>query len=108
MKKKNSAKQNNVDSDKVGYIDPFIKEVYKDPLIDLLGTYEFSLTVPLKELDQVIAKIKNFMTFGIYSYRIVIEPENNNGRIDKWTVNCSRIEYIPESKKWDKFKKLNP
>ncbi|MGC8581850.1 MAG: hypothetical protein ACP5RS_06410 [Thermoplasmata archaeon] len=98
------SKNNREDENEISYIDPYVKELYNDPLIDHLGTKQFKIEVDLDSLVPIMEKIKNFMKFGVYTYKITLVPSKKTK--NAWILSAIRMEYNESKNKWEKSSKI--
>ncbi len=73
-----------------------------DEFSTLLGETAIHVTVPRENLAEVLARITEFMGFGIYVYTITIRPTPSD-LLKSFTVDLQRVDYAAAQGAWVPF-----
>ncbi len=68
----------------------------------MLGETSLRVTVPREDLVEVLRRIVEFMSFGIYVYRVSFWPARSD-LLKEFVVELQRVDYSPGAGDWIPF-----
>lgn len=73
-----------------------------DEFAQMLGETSLRVTVPREDLVEVLRRIVEFMSFGIYVYRVSFWPARSD-LLKEFVVELQRVDYSPGAGDWIPF-----
>ena len=73
-----------------------------DEFAQMLGETSLRVTVPREDLVEVLRRIVEFMSFGIYVYRLSFWPARSD-LLKEFVVELQRVDYSPGAGDWIAF-----
>ncbi len=73
-----------------------------DEFSSLLGQTSIRVTVPRADLPALLARVTEFMGFGIYVYTISVRPGPAE-LLKEFVVELQRVDYAADAKAWRPF-----
>jgi hypothetical protein len=73
-----------------------------DEFSTLLGQTSIRVTVPREDLTELLRRVTDFMSFGIYVYAVIVRPAPAE-LLKSFVVELQRVDYSVEKGAWVPF-----